>query len=248
MSPIERFFAALLLAGAVAGAAAFSYSLGNSANPTVSAASLGRPGSPGGTTSVVRVAALPGLTETLRPAVHAAAARPAGQPAAPVRRLVVPVVAVPAHVRHVTPTPAPAAPVAHTPKAAPQPAAPASTPAPVPPTTPAPTAPAPAAAPAAPTTPVSGPAAETPVTPVVTTPVLTPVAPTPSPGRKHGWWKNGKWSEDQSLSSGKPVADSVAPTVTATVDATVPLTPAAPSSDDVQPGNGRHGGGWKRDK
>jgi hypothetical protein len=224
MRGIERVVAAILLAGAVVGAAAFTHLLGR--NPDITAQlGLPRPGQPG----IVQAAPLPaGPLEVLpdpavalsRPGVSLAAApgpakllrlRPA-LPTVPRRVLPAPTTtpSPPA------PTPAPAAPAPAAP--APQPAAPAPTPpAPTQPTstppTAAPVAPKPVTATTVPPTPVSPPPVshpDLPVPPIAAPPAIVvskpllgpPSAPVPTPAPTPGPVLPVDTSPDPSAPSG----------------------------------------------
>jgi len=175
MRGIERVVAAILLAGAVVGAAAFAHMLGR--NPDLgSQLGLPRPGGP----RIVQAAPLPVgplvlspvQTETLPRSAAPGEALSSLRPAKLVRlaptlpsthRAVSP---APARPTRPTPAPAPSTPA----PAAPAPAAPA-------PAAPAPVSPAPAPAPSVPATPVATPPVAVPVPPK---PVTTPT-PTPTP-------------------------------------------------------------------
>src|SRR4051812_6967628 len=144
MSGIERVLAALLLAGAVAGAAAFSFQAGNTENSQLSALPLTQPGTPDESSTVIHVAGLPapaplGPPAAFRPAI--VAVRPTVRAAAtPLRRLPI------AHVAKAAPRPAPT-PAAPEAPVAPAPALP-PTPAPAPAPTPVADTAAPVATPA----------------------------------------------------------------------------------------------------
>ena len=101
MSGIERFFAGLLLAGAIGGAAAFAHSVGGGPEKTAVAPLL-QPAQHAASSTTVRISALPGVpvplgtgpaVATIRHALHPApaVARAAGTP---VRPLAVPRVVV----------------------------------------------------------------------------------------------------------------------------------------------------------
>jgi len=158
MRGIERVVATILLAGAVAGAAAFAFMLGHTPDVT---SPLGVPGR--GAPGAVVIAPLPGLA-----AVQARVAKPAAAP-----RAVVPLLAGAKPVKVTRLVPVPRLAPRPTPRAKTPTASPIPTPAPTP--SPTPTEPVPTpAAPSAPTP--SAPAPPTqPATPV------TPVAPTPPP-------------------------------------------------------------------
>jgi hypothetical protein len=171
MRGIERVFAAILLAGAVAGAAAFSFMVGHTPD-VLTQFGLPSQGSP----RIVEIAPLPGLGGVT---LHAASAPRTGSGTGILANAKPLTIARLAPLPHlVTPRTKPAA--AHPSPAAPSPAAPEPTApiAPVPTPTPVAPAPAPAPTPAAPAAP-SAPAPVTPVTPV-TPPVETPPK-TPSP-------------------------------------------------------------------
>lgn len=165
MRGIERFFAAILLAGAVVGAAAFAHLLGR--NPDI-AVQLGlpKPGQPG----IVQAAPLPAGPLQLLPGARSALSGPAASlsVAPALEKLVRLRPGVPAVPRLTLPAPTttPSAPTA------PTPAAPAPTPAPAAPAPAAPAAPAPQ--PAAPAAPTPSPP---PVVPVPPKPVPVPTVP-----------------------------------------------------------------------
>jgi len=156
MRGIERVVAAILLAGAVAGAAAFAFMVGHTPDVTTPLGIPGR-GAPG----AVVIAPLPGL------GVQAAVAEPASKPGVPIPVLVTGAkpVRIPrlVPVPRLVPTPTPA-PRTKTPT-------PSPTPAPTPTPTPSPT----------PTQPVPTPPAPSAPTPSAPAPPATPVDPTPPP-------------------------------------------------------------------
>jgi len=172
MSGIERVVAAILLAGAVAGAAAFAFMLGHTPEVT---SPLGMPGR--GAPGAVVIAPLPGL------GVQAVVAKPAAKPGVPIPVLVAG--AKPIRIARLVPVPR----LAPQPKPAPAPRtktptpSPAPTPTPTPTPSPSPTPARPVPTPAAPSapTPVEPTPPATPVTPVEPTPPVTPVAPKPPP-------------------------------------------------------------------
>jgi hypothetical protein len=168
MSGIERVVAAILLTGAVVGAAAFAHLLGR--NPDLGQIGLPKPGGPG----VVQAAPVPAGPLVLSPVRTALLPRAAAsggqfaslQPAKLVR------LAPPTHAaapRTVAPAPAPSTPSTPTPAAPAAPAAPVAPATPAAPAAPVPAAPAPAPAPA-PSAP-----------PPTATPRPLPVPPTPAP-------------------------------------------------------------------
>jgi len=166
MRGIERVVAAILLTGAVVGAAAFAFMTGRTPNlgPDLGIPKAGAP-------SIVQAAPLPGLGAVLGVEPQAGPARPAGPfgtllPARIERLAPAP---APAHHRSKPATTAPSTPPA---RRSPAPVTPAPTPSPTPTPTPAP------ATPATPSTPIVSPVTPTPPTQKPVTPTV-PVTPTP---------------------------------------------------------------------
>ena len=235
MSGIERVVAAILLTGAVVGAAAFAHLLGR--NSDFGGLGLPRPGGPG----IVQAAPLPAGPLVLSPVQTGLLPRAAAsgrqfvslRPAKLVR--LVPSHAAAPHT--VAPAPAPSTPSTPTPAAPAAPATPATPAAPAAPATPAapaPAAPAPTPAPSAPTptaTPRPLPVPPIPAPnpgPVTTPPLSHPSLPVPPIAAPAPVPVNAPL-----LSSG-PILPKPGPTLP--VDSTPVTSPAASTDDGAQDG------------
>ena len=249
MRGIERVLAAIVLAGGVAGAAAFAHRAGEAHVQAFSATPLTEPVSHAAdSATTIRVAKLPAV------AVAGASARPARPAPVVVRRLALPAV----HVIQIAPrrgavrpapvkTPVQAQPPAVVHAAPPAPAAPPAAPAP------APAAPAPA-----PTPPIAAERPATPPAPVTLTPTTparaAPATPVKRRGKGHG--KPGAKFQPvaetlATATTPQPAEQPPAPTVTVTVPTLVPTAEDDDDQGDGDTESGRghgHGHGHGHDK